>query len=223
MKLINGILRPARVLEVLENGCIRVEAPGLFSSEDQSNLPPVYPFFGLHSNTWSAPEINDEVWVLSFSDNERDLHWFRKDDTASTNADLITGEDVEVLCNRPAGMSYAQIYFTSGDGWIIRNDGSTINIRKDGTILLDPGIPHRVIDLCDGSISLGTEGGSQHPAVYGDENQTCLEYIQTALETIKQAAGCNAYTKPISIALGSLPSTIKEQIPKTVSSNVTLD
>lgn len=223
MKLIHGTLRPGRVLEVLEGGDIKVEAPGLFTAEDKDNLPPVMPFFGGHANTYSAPKVNDEVWVLSYSDNPRSLHWLRKDDGKTVNKDLITGENVEILCNRANGAGWATIMFESGKGWIIKNDNSVINIRKDGSILLNPNMPNRTIDLCSNSISLGSEGGSKHPAALGDEVQACLEIIQTALETIKQTASMNAYTAPIGIALGGMPAQLKKQAAKTVSSNVTLD
>lgn len=226
MRLLNGTLRPARVIEVLDNACVKVEAPGMFSSEDQDLLPPVMPFFGNHSNTWSEPEIGDEVWLLSMSDNPLDLHWFRKDENTTENEEILDADgstNVEILCNRPSGMGYASIYFTDGSGWMIKNDDSIVNIRPNGSIVLNTGIPYRCVDICDSSISLGTEGGSAHPACYGDAVQTVLEYIQTALDTIKQAADCNMYTKPIGLALNTLPTIIAEKIPEIISPNVTLD
>lgn len=223
MKLIHGTLRPGRVIEVLEGGDIKVEAPGLFSAEDKENLPPVMPFFGGHANTYSAPEVDDEVWVLSYTDNPRSLHWLRKDDGKAVNKDLIQGEDVEILCNRETGAGWATIMFESGQGWIIRNNESLINIRKDGSIILNPNMPNRTVDLCSSSISLGSEGGSKHPAALGDEVQECLEIIQTALETIKQTAAMNAYTSPIGIALGGLPAQLKKKAARVTSANVTLD
>ena len=57
MKLINGIIRPGEILEVLENGKIKASAPGLFSEEDLENLPPIMPFWeliGSHANTFSC-------------------------------------------------------------------------------------------------------------------------------------------------------------------------
>ena len=82
MKLVNGILRPGEVLEVLENGKIKASAPGLFSEEDKDLIPPVMPFWeliGSHANTFSTPTEGDEVWILNLTDNPLQLYWFRKD------------------------------------------------------------------------------------------------------------------------------------------------
>lgn len=221
MRLMNVTLRPARVIEVLEAGNIKVEAPGLFSREDKDNLPPVMPFFGEHANSFSAPNEGDEVWVLSQSDNPQGLFWFRKDDAKHDIPDLIKGENCEVLCCRENGRGWATIYFEDGSGWIISNNEAKINIKKDGTILLDTG--NYAIDINDMGISLGSQGQSAHPVPYGDMLEDILDDIRTALETIRQAANTNVYTKPIGIALGNLPSTIKSKIPNISSPVVTVD
>lgn len=216
-------MRPGRVIEVLDSGNVKVAAPGLFSEEDIEVLPPVMPFFGLHANTYSEPKEQDEVWVLNMSDNPQQLFWFRKDDRAEHNAELESEQNVEILCNREAGTGYATIYFSDGTGWMFRNGDSFINIKADGSILLNPNIPKRCIHLCNNSISLGSEGGSEHQACYGDEVQNVLDMIQASLECIRQAASTNPYTQAIAAALGSQPARIKSSIPKIISSNVTLD
>lgn len=223
MKLLHATLRPARVIEVLGHGDIKVEAPGIFSAEDQENLPTVMPFFGLHANSYSEPKIQDEVWLLNLEDNPLQLFWFRKDDRTEHNQAIEEEVNVEVLCNRESGAGYATIYFSDGTGWMIRKDSSCVNIRADGSIVLNANIPHRVIDICNGSISLGTEGGSEEPAVLGNSLKEVLEQIQVCLETIRQASSTSIYTQPIAIALGSMPTQIKNQIPKIISQNVTLD
>lgn len=223
MRLVHATLRPARVIKVLEAGEIEVEAPGLFSAKDIGKLPPVRPFFGGHANTYSAPLVGQEVWVMNQADNPQSLFWFRKDDYKEADKDLMTGKNVEILCNRENGRGWATIYFEDGTGWIISNNEAKIQIRKNGSIFLDTGMPHRQIDINGSNISLGTEGKSSHPAVYGDNLQDVLEYIQTALDTIKQAANTNVYTKPIAMALNTLPATIKKKIPSILSTNITLD
>ena len=81
MRLSNAILRPGKVLEVVDaNGTIKVSAPGLFSDQDDPKLlPPVTPLLLLHSNQYSTPIVGNEVWVLNFTDNTQQLYWFRKD------------------------------------------------------------------------------------------------------------------------------------------------
>lgn len=216
-------MRPGRVIEVLGSGNVKVSAPGLFSEEDKENLPTVMPFFGLHANSYSEPNEQDEVWVLNVDNNPLQLFWFRKDDRTEHNTELEGEENVEILVNREASTGYATIYFSDGTGWMFRNGDSFINIMSDGTILLDPGIDNRKIHCCGNSISLGSEGGSAHKAGYGDETRKALDMIQSCLQAIQQAAMLNPYTKNIGDAIGSIPGTLKTQITKTVSPNVTLD
>lgn len=216
-------MRPGRVIEVLGSGNVKVSAPGLFSEEDKENLPTVMPFFGLHANSYSEPKIQDEVWVLNVEDNPLQLFWFRKDDRTEHNTDLEGEENVEILVNREAGTGYATIYFSDGTGWMFRNGDSFINIMKDGSILLDPGMDKRQVHLCGNSISLGSEGGSSHKAGYGDEIRKALDMIQSCLQAVQQAAAGNPYTMPISLAIGSVPTNLQTQITKTVSPNVTLE
>lgn len=216
-------LRPGRVIEVMGQGNIKVEAPGLFSAEDIDYLPTVMPFFGLHANTYSEPKIQDEVWVLNLDDNPQQLFWFRKDDRSEPNKNLESEQNVEILCNREAGIGFATIYFSDGTGWMFRNGDSFIQIKADGSILLNPDIPSRCIHLNQESISLGSENKSAHPAAYADKLQDILEMLTTCLSTIRQAASTNSFTAPISTAIGGTPEKIKSVIPKIVSPNVTLD
>ena len=85
----NGELRPGTILEVLtDEGVIKASVPGLFSAQDQEVLPPIYPFCVGGSNTFSTPNVGDEVWVLSFTDNLQQLYWFRKDYFALNNGKI---------------------------------------------------------------------------------------------------------------------------------------
>lgn len=224
MKLKNGIMRPGTVVQVLENNIIRADVPGLFSRQDEEKLPPIYPFAALiNCNSYSQIQEYDEVWVLNFSDNPLQLYWLRKDDVAGNNKEIITEENVEVVCNREAAMGWATIYFSDGSGWIIRNAESVIQIRADGSIKLDANMPNRIIDINSDCISLGSEGTSEHPAAYGDVVADALTKIKLALNLIKQAANSSPYTKPISIAIGTIPNELETLINQSVSTNVTLD
>lgn len=224
MKLFNAILRPGIIEQVLENGEVKVSAPGLFSVQDLEGLPPVYPFFTSSANAYSSPVKGDEVWVLNVTDNPRQLYWFRKDDYKKNNKNLINAQNVEVLCNREfGGGMWATIYFSDGSGWVIRNGDSKIQINSDGDILLDTGFPGRVIDINSKNISLGSEGESKHRAAYGDVIEEVINSIYAVLEGVRTAADCNAYTKPIAVALQAKLPTIKERIPEISSGNVTLE
>lgn len=203
-------------------GKIKVEAPGLFAGAEKDNCPPVYPFFGQHANSYSSVKEGDEVWLLSCTDNKRQLHWIRKDDYENTNAGLLDGENVEILMNRENGIGWATLMFENGLGWIIRNNNSIVNITSDG-VLLDSGAPHRVIDVNNDCISLGSAGKSKYKAALGDEVQKALESIYALLNSLKSAANMSAYTKHLAPAIESQLESLNSRIPRTTSDNVTLD
>ncbi len=218
MDLSQGTMRPGRVIEVLENGCIKVEAPGLFSEVDKETLPKVMPFF-TGTNSFSSLKVDDDVWVLNFDDNPLQLYWFRKD---PVDLNGLNTKNLEILCRRKTNTGWASIYFNDGSGWVINKDNSKVQIRKDGSIMLDSGSPYGKIDVTDG-ISLGREGKSSHPASLGDEVQKCLEEIISALEIIRQSSNMSAYTKPIGVALQGIPEKLKKISAGVCSVNVTLE
>ena len=236
MKLINGELRPGTILEVLStDGVIKASVPGLFSAQDVDLLPPIYPFCMGGSNTYSTPTKGDEVWVLFFTDNLQQLFWFRKDNfgknngslagkTFSGNKDGIQAEkNVEVLSNRESGTGIATIYFSDGSGWIIQNQKVVIQLDNKGRILLTNNRPHGTIEINRDGISLGTKGGSAHPACHGDSVADLFEKIIACLSNLAQVAKGNPYTS----ALGTVLETeIKkfENDPDYINSDVvTLD
>lgn len=226
MKLINGILRPGNILEVLENGKIKASAPGLFSPEDALEmLPPIMPFYELmggHANSYSTPLVGDEVWVLNLTDNPLQLYWFRKDNHIENNKGIFEEggtENVEILCNRENGMAWATLYFSNGSGWVLRNDDSKLQIFPDGHIELGMDWPHRTIKIDPEAISLGD---GNHRACYGDEVSTILLELCGVLEAAGKIAAMNPYTSTLSPVLNKA-TKIKEAIPGIISTHVKLD
>lgn len=247
MRFVDATLRPGKVLEISKEfpSKIKIEAPGLFSKingsgQDQtSKLPWINCFFdgSVGTNGFVKPNIGDEVWVLNNESNPSQIYWFLKneDRTDKLKNEIFTNENlgtsgfldqniIECIAHREAGTGYASLYFTDGTGWIIRgNSGSYIRIRKDGSIILDnTGENNRTIDICSNSISLGKEGGSDHPAALADKVQDCLDLIYQTLQTVKQAASGNTYTKNIAVAIGNFPDKLKNKIPEILSKEVTL-
>lgn len=225
MKLINGILRPGEVLEVLEGGKIKASAPGLFTEEDKDLNPPIMPFWeliGSHANTFSTPIEGDEVWILNLTDNPLQLYWFRKDDHIEANKDIFSEAgttNVEILCNRESGIGYASLFFSDGTGWMLRNDDSRLQIFPDGHIELGMNWPHRTITIEPSAIRLGD---GAHPAAYGDEIADILMKICGLLEN----AALTASTTPFTAALTpvfNLAANIKNSIPGIQSSHVKID
>lgn len=227
MKFSQAHMRPGRVLEIIDdNGVIKACCCGLFSDQDKpEDLPPVYQFPLGGANNFSSMHVNDEIWLLFFDDNPLELYYIRKDIISETLKDILSNhyEEVEVLASREMPTGMVQIYYTNGDGWIIRNIDSVIQIRKDGSILLDSGSAHRKIDICDNSISLGSEGGSEHTGAYGDKVVESLDILYKMLNSISLCASANPYTAPIGISITKYLTQFASSIDKIESPHITLD
>ena len=227
MKLSQAHIRPGRVLKLEdENGVIKGSCCGLFTDQDDpEKLPPIYQFPLGGANNFSSMHVDDEIWVLFFDDNPMELFYIRKDIIPETLKDILSKkyEEVEVLASRemPAGM--VQIYFTDGEGWIIRNVDSVIQLRKDGSILLDTGSAHRKIDICSNSISLGSESSSAHTGAYGDAVVNTFNILDNILTGIATAAKTSPYTVGIGSAIDALKEMYSDSIGKIESPHVTLD
>lgn len=217
-------MRPGRVLEVLENGNIKADVPGLFSVVDQEKLPPIMPFPAGHSNAFSEPKVFEEVWVLNFNDNPLQLYWFRKDRFIVPDAAILGNGNVEIVCNREIGPNqWATIYFSDGSGWLIQNGESYVQIRPDGSICLNSGYTNRVIDIGAESISLGSVGKSAHRAAYGDTIMEILADLCGLLNAAAKAGMTNPYTTVMAQKIQSNLPKIEDAIQNVSSPHVTLD
>lgn len=227
MELSQAHIRPGRVLKVEdENGVVKASCCGLFSDQDDpEKLPPIYQFPLGGANNFSSPKEDDEIWVMFFDDNPLELFYIRKDNFSENLQDILSKnyEDVEVLASREMPVGMVQLYFTDGDGWIIRNVDSVIQMRKDGSILLDSGSSHRKIDICDNSISLGSEGGSAHPAAYADKVENSLKILNNMLNAMSKAAKNTPYTIGMGLAIDALRPMYEDSIDEIDSPHVTLD
>lgn len=225
MKLSKATIRPGIVMEILENGAIKASAPGLFAFVDDPNkMPPIIPWFiGDNSNAFSQPKVNDEVWVMNFIDNPRQLYWFRKDKISDNTNIPINEENVEVLCNREVNGEWCTIYFSDGSGWVIGKGESIIKIRPDGTIMMTNGDPNRCIDINGKNISIGSEGQSAHSAAYGDALEDLLTSLCSLLNEVGMAAMTNPYTMSIGTSLLRKLPKIVNQISNVSSQHVTID
>jgi hypothetical protein len=225
MKLINATIRPGTVLQVLDNGDIKASAPGLFSFiDDIEKLPPIMSWnIGSNSNAFSKVKKYDEVWIMNFSDNPRQLYWFRKDNMLD-NDNIPMGEtNVEVLCNRDVGGDWCTIYFSDGSGWVIGKGESIIQIRPDGSILLSNHMPNRSIDINTENISIGSQGKSAHPAACGDAVEKVLLKLCLLLHTTAISAMGNPHTAAIGSTLLSGIPKLASTITEISSKHVTID
>lgn len=227
MILSKAHIRPGRVLSIEDaSGTIKAYCCGLFSDQDEvDKLPPVYQFPLAGTNSFYSVAVDDEIWVLFFDDNPLELFYIRKDNFPENLKDILENnyETVEVLASREMTSGIVQLYFTDGDGWIIRNLDAVINMRKDGSIVIDTGSSHRAIDICDNSISLGTVGGSEHTAALGDNVVKTLNILSNLLNAVSQNAKSNPYTISIALAIDSLLQSFNDSLDNIESKHVTLD
>jgi hypothetical protein len=224
MELKNAIIRPSKVRKVLNNNVLKVSAPGLFSETDNPDLlPPVYPFVELSKNTYSTIDEGEEVWVINCVDNPSELFWIRKPDYEIGMEDKVNGTQVEILTRRESGMSWAELFFSDGTGWVMNNDGSKIVIDSKGNITLQKEGKHRTIEINDEGISLGSAGVSSEPAVLGDQLATYINTLHAMLEALSSAAKTTQYTYPMHLVIELFSKALDAQADRILSSNVTLD
>lgn len=225
MKLLKGTIRPGIVNEVFNNGNIKASAPGLFSFVDEpSKLPPIMPWqIGSNSNSYTKPNVGDSVWIMNFSDNPLQLYWFRKDNSFECDNINFEESNVEVICNRDMNGEWATIYLSDGSGWIISKGEAIMQIRPNGSIQLNTGFKHRVIDINTQGISLGSEGKSAHPAAYGDVIVDVFMMLTTMLKQIQLVSTPNPYTTAIGSILSTSLPILENKITNITSPHVTLD
>lgn len=227
MVLSQGHIRPGRVLQVVNNqGVIKASCCGLFSDVDEPDkLPPVYQFSFGGANNFYMPHEDEEVWVLFFDDNPLELFYIRKDNINENLNNILKTkhEECEVLMSKELSAGFVQFYFTDGEGWILRNFDSVIQIRPDGSILLDAGSAHRKIDINDNSISLGSIGSSAHTAAYGDEVVAAFNKVVFIFNAMIAACSLSSNHTLLKLFIEKTIPDLKAQIEKIESEHVTLD
>lgn len=221
MELKNVTIRPAKVVSVMDNNIIKVTAPGIFSKTDDPDLlPPVYPFLESSSNSFSALNINDEVWLLSVEDNPLELFWIRKPDYEFGLDGRPEGVNVEILMRKQSGAGWCEMYFEDGSGLILKNDSSSIRMDKSGDIIISAGGKHNNITLNREGVTIGV--GSQ-PAVLGNELVELFDLLIITLEEISTMAALSPYTTPISVPINKMISVLQNKMDCICSKYVTLD
>ena len=231
MKLIHATIRPGKVLEILNDGAgqIKASAPGLFTDADGTEvLPPIYPWpFGHHANSYSCPKINEEVWIISFTDNPLQLHWVRKDDFPENLKDFpLTDEskNLEVIVKREFEDSkWALLYFDNDDGWVMKKDeDGWINIRENGSIILKTKYDKRIIDICEDSIALGTEGKAQDSAMLWTKWKEWHDELCKQLDILAKVASAQPYTANLSAPIKALKTAIEGKVEPIESKHVSI-
>ena len=217
MKLQNATLRPGRVLEVLDDGSIQVEAPGLFSREDGANAPAITPInFGGGANAFSMPKKGDEVWVMDFTDNPQQIFYLKKDNPLTHNADVAEDGNTEGLCKKSTGTGYATLKHSDSGGWDMSSGTSKVKVDSKGTAKIETA--GAKVEVTNTGIKLG---GDAHSVAYGDKVQEALEEIILTMNDLRDALACNCFTVPASWAIGNVGDRLEAIKDEIASQTVT--
>lgn len=223
------VMRPGQVLVSYSNGTIKASAPALFSEKDIDKLPPIYPFIQTHSNSFSQPNIGDEVWVINVANNPRQLYWMRKDDLEFNEdimGDIIESGDSqnrEIIVDREldGGINRALLYYSDNTGWKMFNRDSGITIQ-DSNIKIGDETDGNYINISPTTISLGSLEAS-HPVAFGDNIQDILMDIYNILKNIEEVAAKSPYTTGIGAAITSKIDSIGNKIDVCLSDKIMID
>lgn len=169
-------------------------------------------------NMFDAPIVGDYV-ELDMSKGIYDMRWNHLDSRSDVARALLGDENekVKVLVydqtkrydESAEDDNHFGIFWSPEKGWTILYNHSTIEIRKDQSIILNTDAEEsgKIHILKDGTISIGSENKSKEPVVMGDQNQKEFELVHKSItdfadkldSLMKELAnGCtNPYTLPL--------------------------
>ena len=214
MELSQVSMRPAKVLKVVDVvGTIKVSAPGIFTEVDDPDLmPPVYPLFTVSSNSFSTPLVGENVWLLTVRNNPEELFYVRMVDPKNMTNDIsnIQGDDeIECLLRKQADNGWGELYFSSGEGWVVANGTCKAVIDNGGNI-----------NLIGQSVKLGSASASD-PACKFNELDVALKMICNLFNSI--GATTANIAPQVSAAIQGLLPSLQAQIPKIKSEKVYIE
>lgn len=214
MELSQVSMRPAKVLKVVDQyGTIKVSAPGVFTDADDPDLmPPVYPLFSVSSNTFSTPVVGDNIWLLTVRGNAEELFYLRMVDHPHYNQDVSTinkEDEIECLLRKDTDNGWGELYFSTGEGWIVANGTCKAVIDNKGNI-----------NLIGSSINLGS-ASAKDPACKFNELKQTLNLICSAFSSLSSSLA-NVAPQAKAAVDAVLPS-IQESISRIKSEKVYIE
>lgn len=169
-------------------------------------------------NMFDAPIVGDYV-ELDMSKGIYDMRWNHLDSRSDVARALLGDENekVKVLVYDQTKRydesveddNHFGIFWSPEKGWTILYNHSTIEIRKDQSIILNTDAEEsgKIHVLKNGTISIGSENKSKEPVVMGDQNQKEFELVHKSISDFaakldslmkELANGCtNPYTLPL--------------------------
>lgn len=213
------------VEDPLKLGRIRCEVFGRTNGLPKEALPWYIP--RRNKDAHDLPALEEKVEITLISDDILFGYWnmlpqsnkmtIEDDDYKSAKVllyrDLADNEDEGIV----------EISYRKSIGLTVKLRDGEITHRPDGSIFIKTKFEHRIVHICENSISLGTETKSAEPGVLGLQNEDALKKILDLFKAISKAASGSPYTIPIQTAIEPLAPGLEEQIPKTKSEHITLD
>jgi hypothetical protein len=145
-------------------------------------------------NTFSSPNVGDSVWLLSLRDNSQELFYFRMIDpnTYTKNLGNINSDaDIECVVRKQTDNGWGELYFDTGEGWIVANGDCKAVIDNSGNV-----------NLIGNAVKLGSSSASD-PACKFNE-------LLTAMNTLSQILG----------GIGSGAAQVAPQISSLITSQL---
>lgn len=169
-------------------------------------------------NMFDAPIVGDYV-ELDMLKGIYDMRWNHLDSRSDVARALLGDENAKVKVlvydqtkrydESADSKSTFGIFWSPEKGWTILYNHSTIEIRKDQSIILNTDAEEsgKIHVLKNGTISIGSENKSKEPVVMGDQNQKEFELVHKSISDFaakldslmkELANGCtNPYTLPL--------------------------
>ncbi|MBQ1573560.1 MAG: hypothetical protein IIZ78_20750 [Clostridiales bacterium] len=235
--MLNGEIRPGKVLEVVDNyGVVKASCCGLFSElDDTEKLPPVRPFLRVSPSSFVKPNVGDDIWVMFFADNPQELFYMFQGCSEKTNTtylgdvDPSTGENYEILAKHGDDDDPAVIQYSDKEGWNMKCGETGMNISPDKTVTIgnttDQSESFKGIIIDDNYINLCGNDNTDNtqPAVLGTELTKCLNNLVDLLMQVSTVCKSDPNTAHIAVAIESKMGEFVDSIDPIKSKNVVLD
>jgi len=228
MEVLKGTI--VKISDDTFSGIIKCRINGLYNSESIGNisdndLPNIYPMYSPNQNSFYTPKLGDEVYVVMDRDNKYSGLWFAKSKLTEYLKNKLSSDYEGFKSIVVDEEEKLEIYYSRGDGVIIKLDKTFINIKNNEIVSTNE---NRTLHIKDDMISLGTLDISAEPCTLGNKNVDALneisdEVISFADEVIKYCLAQKSVTSSIAylapLNAGYLPLELGATLIKNIIEN----
>lgn len=228
MKLSNVELIPGVIVDIEDPkklGRIKATVPGLFSPDmTKETLPWIYRLSMSQTNTFDCPIVGSKIWCINNKDNYCEYWYIPYFEIADHGKEVIQNYDNTqlVFSRQNSSGTTSQLYYNDGEGIVVKNDSSKINLDKNGDLTAVSKSGKELLLKSD-KVQIGKTGGSYEEAVLGDKLKTLLSNLQTGISIVASTAARSPHTLPLVSPLNDLSSQLASDITKILSKNVNLN